>query len=103
MSRRLWALGMRSRSRNGERVSGQTDHLKLLSEAHPLKSVLRHLEDESQMWQLKDRRRQKKRPQNEQENEVEDAEEAVEQNVASDMDSAGSDSTPKFIKQSDFY
>lgn len=65
--------------------------------------MLRHLEDEGQMWQLKDRRRQRKRPQNEQEDEVEDAEEGVEENAASDTDSAKSNSISKFFKQSDFY
>ena len=103
MSRRPWALEMRSRSRNGETVSGYTDYLGSLSEAHPWNSVLRHLEDESQMWQLKDRKRQGRRPQNEQEDEVEDAEETAEQSATSDTDSAKSNPTSKVVKQSDFY
>ena len=103
MSRRFWALEMRSRSRNGETVSGYAKYPKSLCEVHAFKSVLRHLEEEGQTWQLKDRRRQGKRPQDEQEAEVEDAEKGAEQMAAEDMDSAKSNATSKFAKQSDFY
>ena len=65
--------------------------------------MVRHLEDESQLWQPKHGRRQEKRPQNEQEAEVDDAEKAAVQEATVDTEPQNSQSASSFAKQSDFY
>ena len=65
--------------------------------------VLRELEEQGQVWQIKDRRRRKSQPQNEQEAEIDDAEKSAEHQAASDSDTGNKKSTSKFAKQSDFY
>lgn len=60
--------------------------------------MLRNIEEEGQLWQARDRGRQKNRPE-EEEAEVDDGEKATEQEAASDMDSGNSESTSKFAKR----
>ena len=66
-------------------------------------SVLRHLEEEAEMWQSKERRGRKGRPEKEQEAEVDDAEEVAEQKDGGDAEIGSSKSPTKSVKQSDFY
>ena len=65
--------------------------------------MLRHLEEEAQMWQPKERRAQKKQPKNKQKAKVDDAEKVAEQKAAGDAGIGSSKSLTKSAKQSDFY
>lgn len=106
MLRKLWALEMKSRSRNGETVSGLTSYFRWLRDAYNRVSVLRHIEEEGEdrLWQAKDRRREKKRLQKEQEAEADGTEKSTEQGAAGDTDPRISKSISNVArKPSDFY
>ena len=65
--------------------------------------MVRHLGEEGQLWEAKERKRQKEQPQDEQEAELDDAEEVVEEKATGDTDLDNVKSTPKIVKPSDFY
>ena len=102
MSKRLWALETRSRSSNGEKVSGYAMIRLWLRFTHPFVSVLEDIEEEGQIWPIKDRRKPQKQ---QQEQEIEDdvAQEIADQEATDDMEQKKEESTTKSVKSSDFY